>query len=123
MKTTATQNQAWGFYGTLKSNYGVSDVEAAKLFDHAARQLVRVFRITAECARQYLDARDGRHLADHLSFYIGNGAGNHSLKNLKSAMVKALANDRGWVARAVLEYADMVRAQKSAIQNAERTLS
>ena len=58
-----TQNTTWGFHGTLET-CGVADADA--LFDAAARTLMARFRLTADEARDLLDARIGRHLADAL---------------------------------------------------------
>jgi len=56
-----TANETWGFFGTLRSN-GAADAEAT--FDAAARELVARLDLTADQARDVLDARIGRHLAD-----------------------------------------------------------
>lgn len=65
-KTIETQNESWGFFGTLRMNseYTITEEQAAKLFDATARKLMAEFGLTADFAREYLDSRDGRHLAD-----------------------------------------------------------
>ena len=55
------RNEAWGFFGTLVQNE-VGGADA--LFDEAARELVTRFGLTADEARDVLDARIGRHMAD-----------------------------------------------------------
>ena len=56
-----TQNETWGFYGTLLRNEVGG---AAALFDEAARELMARFGLTADEARDVLDGRIGRHMAD-----------------------------------------------------------
>jgi len=56
-----TTNESWGFYGTLVSN-GATD--AAQTFDAAARALVTHLGLRDDQARELLDAKIGRHLAD-----------------------------------------------------------
>jgi len=56
-----TKNESWGFFGTLRSN-GAAD--AAQVFDDAARALVAHLGINANQARELLDAKVGRHMAD-----------------------------------------------------------
>ena len=56
-----TKNEGWGFFGALRSN-GAADAEVT--FDAAARTLVAKLRISADQARDVLDACIGRHLAD-----------------------------------------------------------
>lgn len=56
-----TTNESWGFFGTLRSN-GATDAEA--IFDDAARALMAKLGLTADEARDVLDAKVGRHLAD-----------------------------------------------------------
>lgn len=56
-----TKNVSWGFYGTLVSN-GAND--AARIFDAAARALVPKLGVTPDEARDILDAKVGRHMAD-----------------------------------------------------------
>lgn len=69
----AAQNKGWGFYGTLKSNYQLKDSEAAKVFAHAEKQLSKLGKVSIEQARDFLDSKDGRHVADDLSFQINLG--------------------------------------------------
>lgn len=64
-----TTNLEWGFYGTLKSKYGLSDKEAEVLYDHAAKTLMIARSMSQSQAVELLDSRTGRHFADHLSFF------------------------------------------------------
>jgi hypothetical protein len=81
VKTTNTQ---WGFFGTLKSNYGLSVKTTEELFDLAARKIAASASVTHDMAREFLDATYGRHMADEMSFH---GAKN---KASKSVLTKAL---------------------------------
>ena len=56
-----TANETWGFFGTLQGN-GATDAEAT--FDAAACALMARLDLTADQARDLLDACIGRHLAD-----------------------------------------------------------
>lgn len=59
-----TQNEAWGFYGTVSQlDIGIDpelawEVAMDALIDRG---------VTPEQARDFLDSRYGRHVADHLS--------------------------------------------------------
>jgi hypothetical protein len=77
-----TTNETWGFFGTLQGN-GATDAGAT--FDAAARTLVAKLKITADRARDVLDARIGRHLADQ----------RRNDESGKDLVERLLAN-RGW---------------------------
>lgn len=68
-----TKNPTWGFYGTLVQG-GADPDQAAALFDEAARALVRRFELSEDEARDVLDSRIGRHMADQRG--SGEGAGD-----------------------------------------------
>jgi hypothetical protein len=59
-----TNNEEWGFYGTTQSNEGASDRRAARDFNEAAQAAKELFGLSDDEARDLLDARDGRHIAD-----------------------------------------------------------
>ncbi len=89
-----TANQEWGFWGTSVRN----GYDAELVWDAASRFLAKEFDLTAEQARDVLDARFGRHLADDLSF-IENGAGNAKGPISIDAVTKHLTArvaDQGW---------------------------
>lgn len=65
-----TENETWGFWGTSVSN----GYDAALAWDTASRFFITGFALTPQQARDILDTRFGRHLADDLS-RIDNGAG------------------------------------------------
>ena len=73
MQTTmiTTRNEAWGFYGTALSNLGLSDDEAAKLFDRAVRFTANRLDMKLDAARRFLDSKLGRHLADQCNHAAG----------------------------------------------------
>jgi hypothetical protein len=62
-----TANAEWGFWGTSQRN----GCDAALAWNAASQFLIGSFDLTAEQARDVLDARFGRHLADDLSFIKG----------------------------------------------------
>ena len=59
-----TENKEWGFWGTAERN----GYDAELTWNAASKLLIAEFDLTAEQARDVLDARFGRHLADDLSF-------------------------------------------------------
>jgi hypothetical protein len=63
----ATANKEWGFWGTAERNL----YDAELTWKAASKFLIAAFDLTAEQARDVLDARFGRHLADDLSFIKG----------------------------------------------------
>lgn len=83
-----TENSEWGFWGTSERN----GYDAALVWDAASRFLAAEFELTPEQARDVLDARFGRHLADDLSF-IENGP---TSADAITAHLKARVADRGW---------------------------
>ena len=67
MQTLPTQNEEWGFYGTLLSNRTTkTDSTTAKLYAKASRLIIAA-GFTKEQTRSYLDSRLGRHMADAIS--------------------------------------------------------
>jgi hypothetical protein len=62
-KPLPTANQEWGFWGTSVRN----GYDAKLTWDTASRFLAKKFDLTPEQARDVLDSRFGRHLADDLS--------------------------------------------------------
>jgi len=70
MKNTSkitSQNETWGFFGTLVRGCGMTNSGAASVFDLAAKTLARLSGKTVEDAREYLDSMWGRHLGDQFS--------------------------------------------------------
>ena len=57
----------WGFYGTFKHNFQLSDSDMAEVFDRAARFTAKHLEISTDAARRFLDSTLGRHLADAFS--------------------------------------------------------
>jgi hypothetical protein len=55
-----TQNEAWGFFGTM-STVGENPAEA---WNEAFRQITQATGNSPEGIRDFLDSRDGRHFAD-----------------------------------------------------------
>lgn len=89
-----TANAEWGFWGTSVRN----GYDAELTWDAASRFLAAEFELTPEQARDVLDARFGRHLADDLSF-IDNGKGNAHGPISAAAIAKHLTMrvaDKGW---------------------------
>jgi hypothetical protein len=89
-----TANEEWGFWGTSIHN----GYDAELTWDTACRFLAEHFDLTAEQARDVLDARFGRHLADDLSFIEGKpgiAKGPTSAAAITEHLTKRIA-DKGW---------------------------
>lgn len=90
MKNTeilATTNKEWGFWGTAERN----GYDTALTWNAASKFLIAAFDLTAEQARDVLDARFGRHLADDLSFIKGT-----LTEKAITAHLKLRTADAGW---------------------------
>ena len=64
-ETIRTENQEWGFYGTWSRNESGIDVGWA--WNMAVTAITENSERTQEYARDFLDSRMGRHLADAMS--------------------------------------------------------
>ena len=103
--TEKTNNEYYGLFGTLRSNYDLKRSEAHKVFDHFEKKLKKEFKGHPNMARDFLDSKSGRHFADDMSFFIETmdeptvkqviKAGEASLKKrgLKWHGVKRFAKD------------------------------
>jgi hypothetical protein len=83
----AAENKEWGFWGTAERNL----YDAALTWNAASNFLIAEFDLTAEQARDVLDARFGRHLADDLSFIKGT-----QTEKTITAHLKLRIADAGW---------------------------
>jgi hypothetical protein len=83
----ATANKEWGFWGTAERN----GYDAELTWKAASKFLIAAFDLTAEQARDVLDARFGRHLADDLSFIKGTLTEKSITAHLKLRIA-----DAGW---------------------------
>ncbi len=86
-KPITSNNKEWGFWGTSERNG--YDVELT--WNETSKFLSHHFGLTPEQARDVLDARFGRHLADELSFIKGGITKQSISKHLKK-----LVADKGW---------------------------
>ena len=82
-----TENKEWGFWGTAERN----GYDTALAWNAASQFLRSAFDLTAEQARDVLDARFGRHLADDLSFIKGALTAETIAAHLKLRIA-----DTGW---------------------------
>jgi hypothetical protein len=90
MKNTGilpTENKEWGFWGTAERN----GYDTALAWNTASQFLMGAFDLTTEQARDVLDARFGRHLADDLSFIKGALTAETIAAHLKLRIA-----DAGW---------------------------
>jgi hypothetical protein len=82
-----TENKEWGFWGTAERN----GYDAELTWKAASKFLIAEFDLNAEQARDVLDARFGRHLADDLSFIKGT-----LTEKTITAHLKLRISDAGW---------------------------
>jgi hypothetical protein len=80
-----TDNKTFGFYGTVKSNFSLSDSDAAKAFDETGKMLGRMLALDDDQAVKALDSTYGRHFADMLSNKADDSEG---LAAVKGALTK-----------------------------------
>ncbi len=83
-----TANSEWGFWGTSRQ----SGYDAELTWDTTSRFLAKHFDLTPEQARDVLDNRFGRHLADDLSFIKGGPA---TAEAITSHLASRICHD-GW---------------------------
>lgn len=68
-----TTNTEWGFYGTVQRNYGLDDRGAARAYKAMFHRIAGAMKYpVSEKIQQLLDSPSGRHLADQLSFHMGD---------------------------------------------------
>lgn len=81
--TPATQNNAWGFFGTMNEHADAAWPIAMAAISNATCQPL-------ESVRLFLDSRHGRHFADSVLNQMHHGA------NLDSAITAATQEWMGW---------------------------
>ena len=81
--TLATQNESWGFWGTMNEH-------ATAAWPIASTAIAEATGCEPEQVRAFLDSRHGRHFADDVrnGLYYGD--------NLKDAIEKATQKWMGW---------------------------
>lgn len=102
-----SNNKEWGFFGTLKSNFGVSDSQAAKLFSTASQFFADSCDTPEEVAAMFLDSTYGRHFADSLTSHTYSrsaaahspeekyvGGSSSAIRELQSALRKELTTNK-----------------------------
>ena len=82
-QTPATQNDAWGFFGTMNEHADAAWPIAMHAVAEATGQSLETVRI-------FLDSRHGRHFADSVLNQMHNGA------NLDAAIATATQEWMGW---------------------------
>ncbi|MBS7790295.1 hypothetical protein KTR66_09825 [Roseococcus sp. SDR] len=78
-----TQNEAWGFWGTMGER-------AAQAWPIAFIAIHDATGTDPDSARAFLDSRHGRHFADEVSNHLHAGA------SLQDAIARATATWMGW---------------------------
>lgn len=112
MASSQSRNREWGFFGTLKSNFGVSDMQAAKLFDLATSLLIGFTETVPEMARDFMDSTYGRHFADGLTSYIDGRYGEDGERMVTDhyrKLVKAIQREITTDKRHLKEFQRFVR--------------
>ena len=94
--TLPSQNEAWGFYGTISriEDARVTDLdEAWRLAFGAIRAATKV---NDEGIRLFLDGRGGRHFADDVANALSSWKHPGAKPSLKEAIDVATARWMGW---------------------------
>jgi hypothetical protein len=86
LPTIRSENKEWGFYGTSKRNFGLSDEDTQTLFEVAAKLNAINDDKTISDTIEFLDSRQGRHYADSLTFFKPNPNG---FKDVLEALVQS----------------------------------
>ena len=81
--TLPTENEAWGFWGTMGE-------QAAAAWPIAFAAIQQATDAEGNAVRAFLDSRHGRHFADEVSNHLRAGA------SLADAIAKAIATWMGW---------------------------
>ena len=82
-QTIATQNQDWGFWGTMQEH-------APAAWPIASTAIATATRCEPEQVRAFLDSRHGRHFADDVQNGLFAGC------SIKDAIDKATSKWMGW---------------------------
>lgn len=72
-----TENQEWGFWGTVKSNFDLTTTMTHTVWDYMGDVLVKK---GVHDPREFLDSKWGRHLADELTYYCNKKEDVNALK-------------------------------------------
>lgn len=82
-KPMQTANEEWGFWGTSIRN----EYNAEMAWGATSEFLIAKFSLSAELARDVLDSRFGRHLADELSFIKGGPITAEAIKTHLAGLI------------------------------------
>jgi hypothetical protein len=85
MTTLVTDNEAWGFWGTIRHH-----AEPAEAWPIAMQAISRVTGCADFAVRDFLDSRDGRHFADDVTNGLVRGL------SLSAAIEAAVESWMSW---------------------------
>ena len=100
MNTTATtpktQNEAWGFFGTISTS--TDHATANPAWDIASQEIARTTGADANAVRAFLDSRDGRHFADDVigAYQILQRSPTPKADDMTTAIRSATAKWMAW---------------------------
>jgi len=86
--TLPTNNEAWGFWGTMHMSGHAAETAAA--WTTASEAIARATSCSPEGVRDFLDSRHGRHFADDVVDSLRSGT------TLDDAVSAAVARWMGW---------------------------
>lgn len=100
----STNNESYGFFGTLRDNYSLKRSEATKVFDYFESKFKKMkeFNAHENMARDFLDSKYGRHFADGAEMFGLNE--EPTVKEVIQGLEKALKK-WGLKGLAVLKFA------------------
>jgi hypothetical protein len=98
-----SQNRDWGFFGSCKSNYDLTDGMVEQVWTFMVGVLLNLIPGADQAGvERFLDSTHGRHLSNELSFY---GAGKGSAETVNSAIDAWSGSGKGaWVAKAYANF-------------------
>jgi len=90
--TLPSENQAWGFYGTISRIEDPRAIDPNEAWQLAFDAIRTATRVGDEGIRLFLDSRHGRHFADD----VANALAAPQRTTLKDAIADATARWMGW---------------------------
>jgi hypothetical protein len=91
-----SQNKEWGFYGTVKSNFDLTDPMVDQIWDYMVNILRNASPHTNELKiEEFLDSVPGRHLADELTFFTK--ARSSDINAIKKGIDEWVTKKSSWV--------------------------
>jgi ribonuclease HI len=102
--TIKTNNEGYGFHGTVQTNFRLTNEQTEAAYDAAARAVMSLYQLSVDEAVMFLDSRIARHLCDQLL-----DTTKMTVKSLTSEIQRVVNSSKGWQ-RAI---ADLIKEIRS----------